>query len=400
MSQSAANVQVAIKKQSGLGTRATGTGATGFNIAPSQGIQGQMAPITSPTIGRDGMKTLDGLGSRKGSAAYQQVLGVGTQDLLWPALLRTTEQASFTITQTDVTSITTLADGIVGASGSFLADFAGSRLYRGMMVKLTNHSTAGNNGKWLPVLGVTAGKISVPTGYLAINAVADTAFTITVAKCWFSGATPEESYFTIEEWMQDILASELADDAKLAKCDIGGGPNAKLLGTFSFVARDFEYDDTTGTPVLTDPTYSDARELELSDGIIIINGEVRNIITDLSLSYDMGGSVPDVLGPVGPDVVLGNAGASGNLSAFRNDLEFLKQFRAKTPFEAFLVAKEPETDPADFVSFYVGNALLQTPTKQIAQDGLMADSVPFTAGRDQGGGDRARTVMLISTSAA
>lgn len=398
MSQNASNVQVAIKKQSGLGSPASGSGATGFNIAPTQGIQGEMASITSPTIGRDGLKTLDGLGSRKGNASYPMVLGSDTQDILWPALLRTTAQASFSITEADVTSITTTAHTIVGASGSFLASFAGKKLYRGCRIKLAGHSTAGNNAKWLSVTGVTASTITFAET-LVVNAVADTAFTITVAKCYFAGAVPVESYYTIEEWNQDILATELLEDAKLAKFDFGGGPNAKLLGTFSFIGRDFSYDDTTGVAVMTDPTYGDARELELSDGLIIVNGTASNIVTDGSFTYDMGGQVPDVLGEVGPDVALGNAGVTGTLGSIREDLTFLKSFRAKTPFELFMVASEPGTDPKDFVSFYIGNALLGTGTKQISQDGLMNDSTPFTAGRDQGGGDRARTVMLISTSA-
>lgn len=395
MSQSAANVGVFIKKQSAKGTRATGASATGFNIAPSQGIQGQMASIVSPTIGRDGLKTLDGLGSRKGSASYPMVLGVGNQEILFPPLIRRADwTASFTITEADITSITTTTNSIVGASGSFLT----LGLRRGMRIKLTNHATAGNNAKWLSVIGVTASTITLPAGSLTANAVADTAITITVAKHLYAGATPVESYYTIEEYNQDITKSEILEDAKLAKFTLGGGPNAKLLGTFDFVGRDFAY-EIGGAAILT-ATYGTGRELELSDGIIIKDGVASNIITDVSFTYDMGGQIPDVLGPVGPDVFLGNAGASGTLSAIREDMVMLANFRAKTAFELFIVAQEPETDPADFLSFYIGNALLQTPTKGIAQDGPMGDSFPWSAGRDQGGGDRAATVMLISSSAA
>jgi hypothetical protein len=77
-----------------------------------------------------------------------------------------------------------------------------------MLVKLTAHSTAGNNGKWVPVLAVSASKITTPTGSLAVDAVADTAFTITLPKRLYSGATPTERYWTAEDYGQDSDGSD------------------------------------------------------------------------------------------------------------------------------------------------------------------------------------------------
>lgn len=396
-SQQAANYQIALKKQGAKGSYASGGSAVGFNLAAAQGISATMDSIVSPTIRRDGLKTLDGLGMRRGGAVWPMVLGVTKQDILWPMLLRATDWiASFDIDETDFTSITTTTSTIVGASGSFLT----LGLRRGMRIKLSGHSTAGNNGKWLSVIGVTASTITLPAGSLTANAVADTAVTITIAKHCYSGAAPVEHYSTLEEFGQDSLTREVLYDAKLTKADLNGGPNAKLLSTFNFMGLDVDFDDTTGTPLFTSPVYPTGRELELSDGVIIMNGVAQNIITDFSFSYDNGGEIEPVLGQVGNDVSLGLGGASGSLSAIREDLTWLKRFKAKTPFEAFLIAQEPESDPQDFLSFYMGNCLTGSPTKNIAQTGTTKDGAPFTAGVDDGGGDRVQTVMLISSSAA
>lgn len=397
MSQNASNVRVAIKKQVSKGTRATGGSGIGFNVAATQGIQGAMAPIVSPTIGNDGMASLDGLGSRKGNASYPMVLGVLKQDVLWPALMR--ENAWLTlpdITQTQVTSVTTATDGIVAASGSLLT----LGLRRGMRIKATGLPDAANNGKWLNVLGVTASKVTTGAGSLVANASPDTSFTITIAKHIYMSGTPGKQYWTIEEWHRDILASEILEDAVLNKFEFSAGPDAKILGTPGFLGRDFFFEDVAGTEVLTSPAFPSGNELEMSDGLIITAGIARNIATDLSGTYDMGGDIPSVIGSqVGPDVSLSPAKFTGSIGMIREDLVEFKRYRAKSPWELFVVMREPEAEPADFISLYGGNCLYQTPSKGIAQDGLMQDTLPFVAGRDEGGGDRARTVLLISSSA-
>jgi hypothetical protein len=57
VSQSASNVLVALKVQSGIGTPASGAGATGLRVKPSQSLKLNKQYINSEEVRRDGQST-------------------------------------------------------------------------------------------------------------------------------------------------------------------------------------------------------------------------------------------------------------------------------------------------------------------------------------------------------
>ena len=153
--QTGKNIAVLYKVQAAKGTAETGAGGYGLRVRPSAGLKLGKGIIQNEAIRGDGQTRRGRHGTRNVSGGLVSDLCVGEMDNPFEAYLRGTWSASFTITQTDVTSITTTTTEIVGASGSWLTE--GVRV--GDMVKLTDHSTAANNSKWLRVLGVTASTI-------------------------------------------------------------------------------------------------------------------------------------------------------------------------------------------------------------------------------------------------
>ena len=397
MTQTAANFQIALKKQVAKGTRATGSGATGFNVYSTGGISTTKAQIQSETVRRDGQSKKARHGTRGSGAVYPMALSVGTQDILWPAAVRATDwTASFDIDESDFTSITTTTTTIVLASGSALT--LGVR--RGMVIKLTGHATAGNNGKWIPVLGVTSTTITVPSGYLALNATPDTAVTISIAKHVYNPTAPVEAYYTAEDYGQDADVTELAEDLKLSKVDFEALPDKIIKVTFTFVGRDFAVLSSGSAPNFTSPTYSTSQELVMVDGAIMVNGtSYANILTGMKWTIDMGGEAPPTLGPKADDVFLGNAKISGDFTALRQDAVMLGYFDAETAVEFFLLCSENESDPMDFISFYIGDTTFGSPSKSISATGPLVDSFTFSGGIDEQGSDHQSCTMLISTSA-
>lgn len=395
--QEGQNVKVAIKRQAGLGTPATGGSGAGVRIAEgTTGLRLLKTIVESSEIRSDGQSSRGRHGSKSGTSAYQVELSVGTLDEILEAALRGTWTSALSITEVAMTSITTVADGIIAAAGSWLTQ--GVR--RGDMVKLTGHSTAANNGKWLRVLGVTAAKITVPTGDLAIDAVADTAFTLTVAKTLICGSTPTERYHTIDEHNQTIDMSLVGTDFKISRIEISCQPGRPIMVAIQLMGLDVAAVSGASAPTLTAPVYTTTIPLVISDGTIRINGTDYADLTSFTLVFDLAGNVPQTLSATAPDVFLSNARMSGTVAGLRKDSTSFLAFRNETTIEFFLVAKEPESDPADFVSIYVGNAVYDGNDGPIGGNGPISESIPWRAGKDEAGSDHAATMLKFATSAA
>jgi hypothetical protein len=401
--QTAANVKASFKVQSGIGVPASGSGATGLKVNPTQAMTLNKAIIANPTIRYDGQTSLGRHGTRSGSLSYKLPLSVGTVYSLIEAALRGTSKATFDITEASTlggsaaaTSITTTTNTIVMAAGSNLLQGA----QKGMVCKLTGHSTAANNGKWFPVVDVSALVVTLPAGSLTLNAVADTAFTLTFAKSVINGATPVERYFTFEEYMQDVDLSVLGTDFKVTKLEINAQPNQNVEVTISGMGLDIVPQTIGTSPVLT-ATYTTTKPLVMADGLIRVGGVTYGAaITGLSIVWDLGGEVTPGLSQTCLDVFLGNGKISGTMTFIRSDLGFLTAFRNETTADLFVVFSENTSDPKNFEAVYIGNLTYSGNSVSLASTGPMSESVPWNGGIDESGGGAASTSLLWSSSSA
>lgn len=397
--QSGKNVVAAFKEQVALGTRATGAGAIGIRSRSSGGLNLTAAQIRSGEVRRDGLTTLGRLGSQSAAAEYESELSVGTLDAIFEAILRSSFTPSFTITEATATSITTTTNTIVRAGGSWITD--GVRV--GQVVKLANHSTAANNGKWFRVVGVTATTITVPANSLTADAAADITFILTVAKYLAAGAIPEERYFTVEEYMQDIDVSKVGEDMKLAGMTISVTPDNMIAVRFRFSGRDVVPEPSGTSPIFTDPVFTETPPLVLLDGYLRVNGSDRVDVTGFEISVDLGGEGVAVTGSrLSPDVFLKNAEGGGSLSLVMNDLAEFESFKAEDSIELWIYASENEVNPSDFVSIFLGNSAYRGDSSPFGNDNAVIETLPFEFGADVRGTalGYAKTMILISTSAA
>lgn len=391
VSQTGNNVQVARKRQSGIGVPASGAGAIGLEVIPQQGLKLSKAIIPNEAIRNDGQTARGRHGSRKADAAYQVQIGVGMCDDLLEAVMRGTWTASADLDAGDFTSITTTASTIVFASGNPIT----LGIHRGDKVKLSGSAISGNNGKWLRVLGVTSSTITLPDASLTLDATPDTGATLTIAKTVTNGAPPVERYYTIEEFGQDISAGLLGTDLKVCKLDLTIQPDKNVMAAFTFMGLDVDKQDAD--PNFTSPVYSTALPLVMVDGTIRVNGTDYSVLTGFTLTWDLGGAVTPVLHVTSPDVFLSNGVLSGSFSAIRQDMTFFTAFRAETQVDFFIDLVD---QAGGFLSVYVGNAVLNGADAALTQSGPMVATMPWSAGIDTGGSDRASTTLKWATSAA
>lgn len=394
--QNAAKELLSYKPQSGLGVPATGAGGFGFRDAEGSGpFRPTKGVIPNREIRRDGMRSRGRHGTRSWSATRATQLAVGDQDTLLEALLRGTWAAALAITQATMTSITTTTTTIVAAGGSWITQ--GVR--RGGMVQLTGHSTAANNGKWFRVVDVTTSTITVPTGSLVADAAPDATFTLTFARTLIQGDPPVERYFTWDRHLLDHDLSYVFSDAKITGLQLAMEPDATIMATFEFMGRDWTTATAGSAPTLTSPTFKTSLPLVMADGFIRINGVDYADLSSFNLSFTAAGSAPSVLALTTPDIFLGNAEVAGSITGLKKDNVFFDAFNAETQVEFHLVAREPEIEPWDFVSFYVGNAVFDGEEFSPAPDGPSLFSIPIRTGKDEAGGARALTNLMVSTSA-
>lgn len=394
--QTGNNVSVRYKVQSGLGSPASGSGGKELPIVASGGLVPQKAAIESPEVRSDGMTSIGRHGSRSVGGDYAAVVRIGAEDELIEAAMRGTWEAAATITQADMTSITTTATTIIAASGSWITE--GVRA--GDVIRLADHSTASNNGKNIPVVSVTADTITVPAGYLTLDATPDTSFTLTRLKRVSNGITPR--YFTFEEYHADIDQSEVFTDCVVSSLALSMAADDTVQATFGIVGRDFAAETTGNSPVLTSPTQYLSSNLVATDAVILKNGVAVSELTGFDFALDMGAAtLPTIGATVSPDVFPNNATVSGSFSLVRSDLTYLSNFADEDILSLFFLLSEPGSEPKPCLAVYVPYLkLMSAPDAPLGGDGAMISTVNWVAGKQPTATGKLETMVTFSSSAA
>lgn len=392
--QSGKAVSVRYKAQSGLGSPASGSGGFELPIAPSPGFSLAKVAIDDPTIRSDGLTLIGRHGSRSVAGTYEVPLRLNAVGNIFEAVLRTTAVATDTLTSADFTTITTTTSTIVRPSGSWITD--GVR--KGMVIRLSGSATPANNGKLLPVLDVSALTITVPTASLTLNATPDSGASVVLPRYYTSPGTPTDRYFTVEEYHQDIDASEIATDVVFSSLAFSLQPDATANVTVGVTGINVDSESGATAPVLTSPTQYTTRSLVAIDASLIVGGTQRLAVSGMDFSYDLGAAtVPVIASVTSPDVFKNQATLSGSFSALRDSLTDFDAFLNETEFAISITLVEPEAAPQDFISLYIPLAKYTSNEASLGGDNAMVETRAFTAGLADVAGANP-TMLLISTS--
>ncbi|MGM4955693.1 phage tail tube protein [Bradyrhizobium barranii] len=351
---------VAYKVQSGLGTQASAVSANLLRIAGGNGIRVSKAATESAEVRNDGLSTRGRHGSQKASSGYNGEMSLGSHDPIIEAIMRSTwDSTAFTKTQTDFTSLTTVTDGFVFASGSPIA--MGFKV--GNIIRAAGLPDAANNGKNCRITALSSTKITVAETLIA-NAVPDTTCSLTRPGKQLINTVPlVKRYFTIEEYESDIDQSTVLTDfvwgtGKLSMATDGlirfdpGG-----IGTGQAQAL------TTGTsPYFTAPTGPVDVPFSVVDATIRLNGADLVELTSFDLSLDIQPNAPVTFGSgsqkYSPDVFTGPLKVNMNLTMLRKSLAIFSDFLAETPYSLNILAVDNMSEPKDFMSITVPNFTL------------------------------------------
>jgi hypothetical protein len=403
--QSQSNGYVAFKAQSAKGSIASG--ASGFLLRTAGGPGGKLTKQSygSNEIRRDGMSSRGRHGSRRTSGSYLVEVSLDNMDALYEAVFQGTWGTALVVTEATagLTSITTGANSIVAAAGSWIT--AGFRV--GDVAVLTGHSSAGNNSKNLRLTGVTALTLTTAET-LTVNAVADTAFTLTRPGqkliCPAAGAAVK-TYFTLEEYDGDLDLTEIFSDVIIHSLKFSMSTNSMLLcevgwtGTGAFTTA-----SAGSAPTFTSPTESTGVPLACVDATVRYGSTDFVDLTSWDIMIDRGAVAPDVVAAVvSPDVFTGNMKVGINFSMLRQDYGKMTDFLAETALTMSLLAVENESEPKDFLSLFIPNFTLggvdKSPLSKEAGPRTQSITVPSDlVGIDTTGGAFDSTMVKLQVS--
>jgi hypothetical protein len=397
------NKVVSYKKQSGLGTAASGAGGQKYRRRTSVFTKPKDTFENNEIVSHQ-QDTGVSFGGTKPMGKVDGLLSPGAYSDWFASLVRRNFAA---ITATSGASITIAGSGptytITRAAGSWLTD--GVKI--GHVGRLSVGSfNAANLLKNLLVVSETATVLTVrPLNGVAMVAegpIATSTFTV-IGKTTYAPTTGHTSdYYTFEQYFADLVRSETFTDAMIAKADLNVSASGNTSVTFDIpaLAR------VLGTSqVLTSPSAEIGNDVVTGAfGSVICNGSVVANITSFTVSIDGTTTHSDlVLGStVADDMQRGRIRVTGSFTAKFDGVTLQTIVDAGSVTSIVLGLAEDLTGTADFVVFTLPTIKLTGDDHDDGEKQVLR-TYPFVAQYNSAGGSgisSEQTILGIQDSAA
>lgn len=328
----------------------------------------------------------------------------GTYWDLFEAVLRTTDAAAVTASQSDFTSVS--ADNS-GSTFTFAAGNPHSKGFRvGSIVRFTGLSDADNNSKNYLIVAMGGTSTRQWTVYPAPDTMtADSSFS--VAEIGKSLYMPASSFvarkFAIEHYFQDIDYARLFTEVRL------DGFNLQLPATglstidFTGMGRDMETYSAGSAPFFSGPSAETSTGLTAAvNGVLYFNGTRVGVCTGLNIQAQLNAQSDPVVGQnYVPEIFLGRLNVTGQATIMLEDFTFVNYFKNETEVSllAFLTSTSDNTSPA--ASIFLPRIKLGDADSPLQGEAGITQTVPFQALKyaTAGSGIEATTIRLHDTEA-
>lgn len=348
------NKTIAYKKQTALGTTATGSGGqlirretATFNQTKDTYENNEIVSHQQSTGATHGIArsagTINGLLS---GSSYSALMG---------SLLRKDFVATSALTGL---SLTIAASGSNYTITRGAGDFLTGGIKIGDVVQITAGAVNANNlNKNLVVVGVTATVLTVNVlnsgaTMTAEGPIASCTITVPGKKAWVPTTGHTNDYYTFEEWYSDLTRSHVYPDMQIGMADVSVPATGNVTAAFGLVGLGGKTE--SGTQSLTSPTAATSTNVMSSvAGAVYVGGVRYTNITSFSLKID--GQVNPGEAVVGSntvgDVYRGRIKVSGSFS-FVYDADTLgANFLDETATSLIAVLADARTAAANTVAF-------------------------------------------------
>jgi hypothetical protein len=369
------NKIVAIKKQTALGSPATGAGATALRREQSS-TNLKKETYANNEIATHQQSTGKTHGNRSVDTSLNGVLSTGTYSAVIGSILRRDFAA--------VAPIATQSITFAGAAGAWTATgtgFLAGGVKVGCIFRITTGSVTANNSRNFLATSVTATVITfiaLDGATVASGASTTCVTTLTGKRTYVPDTGHTKDYYTLEEWYGDLSVSQTYTDIMFGKLDIGLPATGNATIAVTGVGLDRPV--STGVRVFTTPTESTTNPIAAVNGVLIVNGVKVTNITGVTISIDgKAASMGAVVGAnVSPDIQRGSIEVSGSFTALFDSMTLSDLFNAATSIALVAVITDGSTAMADFLTITLPSITLDGDSKDDGNKGIVG-TYPFTA---------------------
>lgn len=396
--QTAANVLVAISRETTVGTAATATGATQLRITDSPGLELKYGEILSKEKRTDGWTTMGRLGGKSVDGSYNAEVSVGgATDILLEAVMRSTWTIAAATTAASMTTIAVGTNTITAAAGSWITQL----ISVGDVVTLTGTAVAGNHNLRSPVTAVSTLVLTFPTGTFSTSTAAASG-TVTRLKKVVSAPTPTRYSHTVEQYDQDTDLSEYFVGCRCVGVQLSLKPNSHVQAVYTFMGLDRTALASGASPYFTSPTLTTTLGLIADDSSIRYNGAAIAKFTGFDLNIQITASGVPVIGSrVSPDVFDDDAMVSGTITSLRSDFSNLTLLDAETEFEINILLQENNSAPKNCLNIFIPRVKLSGLSAPVGGgDGAKVETLKLMVGAKVATTGYDGTTLNISSSAA
>lgn len=394
---------IAYKKQSALGTPATGSGGQLIRRETAT-FEKTKGTFNSNEIVAHQQYTGDTYGTSQTQGQINGLLSAGSYAPLFASLLRTTMTAGVSLAGLSLTIAGTGPTYTVSrGSGSWLTD--GVKI--GDVVQITAGTFTGIAMNLnLVVVNETATVLTVivPNGKVlaAQGPVASATLAVVNKKAVVPSTGQANDYYTFEEWFSDITRSRLYTDTQIASADVKIPANGNTTVQLNLLGLGRT---ENATQQLTSPTSaSTSTIISAENAAIVVAGSQTVVGTSLDLKIDgqLKTGDPVIGSKVISDIIKGDIKVSGSFACLKQDESYSTLFENETPSTIIAVLFADSSDTSAFVSFVVPRAKV---FKDATDDGKkqIVNTFDFTAEYNSAGGATASTdngIVTMQDSAA
>lgn len=399
------NKRISYKRQSALGTIATGSGAqylrritSNIDLKKATYQSNEIKPSQQVSDFRHGVRGVEG--------TIAGEMSVGTYQDLIESMVRQDVLTSVTTTAIlTVTSAATTANmgTFTRSAGSYFTD--GFKV--GMVLRWSGWATTGvsNNAKNMVIIALTATVMTCATldgTAVSAKAAGDSVTGLEVGKHTFVPATAHtRDYYTIEHYFGDIVQSEVFSDCVVSQVDVK--LPATGMATIDLMIKGLNMTPGT-TEYFTTPTaVTTGRNLAAVNGVLYVAGAAVALITGLNFSIKGGHTmIGGVVGSnVEPDIFPGKVSVDGQATVLFIDGVFRNYFVNETEVSMFCVFTTDNTATSGFTGFTFPRVKMGGAGKDDGEKGLVL-TMPFVALENDTGGTGTNsfaTTVVIQDSA-
>lgn len=298
------------------------------------------------------------------------------------AASRGTWEAAVSKTHSDFTSVA--ADNTTStftfASGNPITE--GFRV--GHIIQFGSLSETANNTKNFVIIGFSGSEDRVVEVYPAPTTMsADTSFS--VASLGKRLIVPSSSFvsrkFAVEVYNEDISIARVFSECRVGGFNVQLPPTGMATVDFDLMGRNMTMYEGTDSPFFTSPTAATTTNLLTAvNGLLRVSGETVAVVTGLNIQLQLNPSGDPVVGSnLIPEIFLGRANVSGQMTAMFEDGDLINDFLNETEIELLAYLEGSNDDDAQAMSFYLPRIKLGGADPQTQGEGGQSITIPFQA---------------------